>query len=86
PLETWYPYLNLITHPPDPILIHLRIEEQAEIEAWIRGTEIERLIAQNRILSLSQLRAIYEGLAPLSKLGGICERLYDSLKSGIPDR
>ncbi|KAI9614719.1 hypothetical protein H4Q26_009110 [Puccinia striiformis f. sp. tritici PST-130] len=59
----WYPYLNLITHPPDPILIHLRIEEQAEIEAWIRGTEIERLIAQNRILSLSQLRAIYEGLA-----------------------
>ncbi|KAI9624618.1 hypothetical protein KEM48_008791 [Puccinia striiformis f. sp. tritici PST-130] len=38
-------------------------EEQAEIEAWIRGTEIERLIAQNRILSLSQLRAIYEGLA-----------------------
>ncbi|OAV98479.1 hypothetical protein PTTG_08738 [Puccinia triticina 1-1 BBBD Race 1] len=63
PSSPWHPYLNLIGHPEhqQPLLIHLQVDDLPEIRSWLRGTEIERLLQTDRIISLSRLQEIHKG-------------------------
>ncbi|KAA1132535.1 hypothetical protein PGTUg99_013493 [Puccinia graminis f. sp. tritici] len=64
----WHPYLDLLSHPEhhQPRLIHLQVDEQPEIQRWLCGTEIERLLKAGRIISLARLHEIHENLAKTS--------------------
>lgn len=63
----WHPYLNLIAHPEhdQPLLLHLQGINILEIQAWIKGTEIENLLIDGWIISLTQLQDIYNNLSNL---------------------
>lgn len=66
PWTPWFDYLRLISHPDHlPNLIHLSIHRIPQLEPWLRGTEIERLLRLDLIISYDSLRSIYLNLPTL---------------------